>query len=208
VQIDAPPDVEKRSSGLAKDDDIELAVIAEKSKPSAGWMVEQRVLVTATPASKQETPASEAEQEPEQKDAPTPPVRCATPEQEPWNSTPVAQIAVPAEPEVSDIAIPTPVRSATPEPETHATTPDVTLVHEQTSEQATASLEEETSEAALAELASSDPELENAIEHVPTPNKSAPVQLLDLPPGTPNHGRLVRIRANPTQRSETVSMSA
>lgn len=186
VRADVQPDVEKRGSGLTKDGDIELAVIPEKSKPTTGWMVEQRVLVTATPATKQDTSVPEPEQEPEEKHeqehktrAPTPPVRCATPEQEPWNSTPVAQAA---EPEVSDIAISTPVQCATPEPETRATTPDVTAVHEQTPEQAITLVQDETLEPALAELASSTVELDDAVEHVPTPKKSAPVQLLDLPP--------------------------
>lgn len=204
VRADVQPDVEKRGSGLTKDGDIELAVISEKSKPTTGWMVEQRVLVTATPATKQDTSVPEPEQEPEEKHeqehetrAPTPPVRCATPEQEPWNSTPVAQAA---EPEVSDIAISNPVQCATPEPETRATTPDVTAVHEQTSEQAITLVQDETLEPALAEPASSTVELDDAVEHVPTSKKSAPVQLLDLPPGMSDHSRLPHTCTNETQR--------
>ncbi|KAL1792501.1 hypothetical protein ACET3X_009008 [Alternaria dauci] len=185
-QAHVQPDGEKRSGALTQHDDVELAVMAEKSKPSAGWMVEQRVLVTATPTTKQNTfvpePKQEPEEEREQEDetrAPTPPVRCATPEQEPWNSTPVAQAP---EPEVSDIAITSPVQCATPEPETHAATTDATTVSEQTPEPAVTLDQDETSEPALTEAASSIVELDDAVEHVPTPKKPAPVQLLDLPP--------------------------
>jgi hypothetical protein len=200
VRVDPQPNVEKRGSGLTQDD-IELAVIPEKSKPSAGWMVEQRVLVTATPATKQDISMPEPEQKHEQEHetrAPTPSVRCATPEQEPWNSTPVAQAAT--EPEASDMTVTTLVQCATSESDTRAATPDVTVVHEQTSEQTITLVEDETSEPALVEAATSSAELEDVVEDVPTPKKSAPVQLLDLPPGMSDHNRLAHTCANKTQR--------
>jgi hypothetical protein len=188
VRANVRPDVESRGSGLIVDDDVELAVVPEKSKPSAGWMVEQRVLVTATPATKQDTspaaeeqePSQEVEQEHEQEHtrALTPPVRCATPEQEPWNSTPVARTHV--EPEVCDNAA-TPVRCATPEREIRAATP------EQQPEQSTPSVQEETPELVLAEVATSSPEFDDVVADAPAPKKSAPVCLLDLPPGMLAH---------------------
>ncbi|KAI4942653.1 hypothetical protein J4E91_009822 [Alternaria rosae] len=172
--------VESRGSGLSKNDDVELAVISEKSKPSAGWMVEQRVLVTATSATKQDTSSSAEEQELEQKHeqehprAVTPPVRCATPEQEPWNSTPVAYTRV--EPEVCDTAVTAPIRSATPEPETRAITP------EQQPEQSIPSVQDETPELALAEVPSPTCEIDDVVEDVATPKKTAPLCFLDMPP--------------------------
>jgi len=174
--------VESRGS---KNDDVELAVISEKSKPSAGWMVEQRVLVTATSATKQDTSSVAEEQEPKQQldqkhedqhaRAVTPPVRCATPEQEPWNSTPVAYTQV--EPEARDTAAAAPVRCATPERETRAITP------EQQPEPITPSVHDETPELAIDEVTSTSPEVDDVVEDVPTPKKTAPLCFLDMPPG-------------------------
>ncbi|KAI4666568.1 uncharacterized protein J4E79_002607 [Alternaria viburni] len=168
----------------SRNDDVELAVISEKSKPSAGWMVEQRVLVTATSATKQDTSSVAEEQEPrhelEQKHdeehvrAVTPPVRCATPEQEPWNSTPVAYTQV--EPEVRDTVAAAPVRCATPEPETRAITP------EQQPEPSTPSVHDATPELAIDEVASTSSEVDDVVEDVATPKKTAPLCFLDMPP--------------------------
>jgi hypothetical protein len=185
VRANVRPDVESRGSGLIVDDEVELAVVPEKSKPSAGWMVEQRVLVTATPATTQDTSPAAEEQEPtqevEQKHeqehtrAVTPPVRCSTPEQEPWNSTPVARTQ--EEPEVRDTAVIAPGRCATPEPEIRAATP------EQQPEQSTPSVQEETPELVLAEVATTSSEFDDVVVDAPAAKKSAPVCLLDLPPG-------------------------
>ena len=76
----------------------------------------------------------------------------------------------------------------------------MTAVHEQTPEQAITLVQDETLEPALAEPASSTVELDDAVEHVPTPKKSAPVQLLDLPPGMSDHSRLPHTCTNETQR--------
>jgi hypothetical protein len=200
-------DVEKRGSRVIKDDDIEMAVIPEKSKSNAGWMVEQRVLVTATSATKQDVsfapeqePEPELEQKQEHAHAPTPPVRCATPEQEPWNSTPVAPTQV--LPEVCNTVVTAPVPCATPEPETRAATP------EQQPEQSTPPVQEVTPEVAL--VASTPPslELDDVVEDVSPPKKAAPVCLLDLPPGMLVFSCRVRPCANGIQRSGTASMSA
>jgi hypothetical protein len=174
-------DVEKRGSMVIKDDDIEMAVIPEKSKSNAGWMVEQRVLVTATSATKQDVsfapeqePEPELEQKQEHAHARTPPVRCATPEQEPWNSTPVAPTQV--QPEVCDTVVAASVRCATPEPETRAATP------EQQPEQSTPPVQEVTPEVAFVASTSPGLELDDVVEDVSPPKKAAPVCLLDLPP--------------------------
>jgi hypothetical protein len=206
ARADEHSDIEKRGSRVIKDDDIEMAVIPEKSKSNAGWMVEQRVLVTATSATKQDVsfapeqePEPQLEQKQEHVHAPIPPVRCATPEQEPWNSTPVAPTQV--QPEVCDTVLTASVRCATPEPETRAATP------EQQSEQSTPPVQEVTPEVALVGSTSPSLELDDVVEDVPPPKKAAPVCLLDLPPGKLVFSCRVRPCANAIQRSGTASMS-
>jgi hypothetical protein len=50
-----PTDMGERDDHIGEKDDIEVAVVHEKSKPSAGFMLEQRVLVTATPQNSETT---------------------------------------------------------------------------------------------------------------------------------------------------------
>lgn len=106
---------------FAEDREVELSVVPEKAKPSAGWVVEKRVLVTAKSSSTtkdtDEAKTSVPQPEPETTYV-APPVRCPTPEQEPWNSTPAARSPTPEpvsqpQPEVRSVS---PVaRVATPE---------------------------------------------------------------------------------------------
>lgn len=178
------------------EDKMDMFVVQEKAKPSAGWVVEQRVLVTAMPsavAEEAEKTASVPEPEPEfETTTITPPVRCATPEQEPWNSTPVARSATPelapepvSEPDVS-IVTPT-IRPVTPEPE-HA---DIVSVRSATPEiepvipQPVIPEPEEISLPASEELVPSIPEPEIVVRQLPAASKrTTPVTFLNMPPGT------------------------
>ncbi|KNG50880.1 hypothetical protein TW65_01858 [Stemphylium lycopersici] len=214
TQNHVPSDTEKRSRSPTADEDIELAIVHEKAKPSAGWMVEQRVLVTTRPSTAKDTtptPQAEPEFESETNEA-TPSVRCATPEQEPWNSTPVARSATP-EPQPSDMSstvcspIPEPkssetvaARSATPEPEVKVQQPESKLEVQQPEaklqvQQAEPELEiqpsflpapEEISLPESAEIEPSMPESEvEAHEALPV-EKAAPASFLNLPPEVRN----------------------
>lgn len=193
------PDVRPTSNSRHRnsaDDNMDMFVVQEKAKPSAGWVVEQQILVTAMPAAvtgEAEKTASVPEPEPEfETTTITPPVRCATPEQEPWNSTPVARSATPElapepvpEPEVS-IVTPT-VRPVTPEPETadivsvRSATPEIEAV----APQLAIPEPEEFSLPAFEELVPSIPEPEIVVRQLPAASKrTTPVTFLNMPPGT------------------------
>ncbi|XP_014557250.1 hypothetical protein COCVIDRAFT_15477 [Bipolaris victoriae FI3] len=195
------PDVRPTSNSRHRnsaDDNMDMFVVQEKAKPSAGWVVEQQILVTAMPAAvteEAEKTASVPEPEPEfETTTITPPVRCATPEQEPWNSTPVARSATPElapepvpEPEVS-IVTPT-VRPVTPEPETtdivsvRSATPEIEAV----APQLAIPEPEEFSLPAFEELVPSIPEPEIMVRQLPAASKrTTPVTFLNMPPEVRN----------------------
>lgn len=202
TQNHVPSDTEKRYRGPTTDEDIELDILHEKAKPSAGWMVEQRMLVTTRPSTAKDTtstPQSEPEFESETNDA-TPSVRCATPEQEPWNSTPVARSATPEpqacdmssivrsatpEPKTSEIVV---ARSATPEPAVEVQQPEAKLEVQQAEPefQIQRSVLPAPEEISLPESAEIEPSmLEPEVEaHEPLAvEKAAPASFLNLPPG-------------------------
>ncbi|KAK1919935.1 hypothetical protein P3342_002229 [Pyrenophora teres f. teres] len=189
---------------------LDFSIHHEKGKLSAGWMLEQRVLVTTTtttPSSRNSTPAPE----PQKEDAASTLVRCPTPEEEPWNAT--VRAATP-EPQVETSDASMLVRCATPEEEPwnasfrHATpepeaasircaTPEPQVIHvirtatpEPEPQQITLPVEEEEEVAPVVsvveEVRSATPEPEVEVEHVEVTKQTAPACLLDLPPEVRN----------------------
>ncbi|RMZ67612.1 hypothetical protein GMOD_00001563 [Pyrenophora seminiperda CCB06] len=188
---------------------VDLSVHHEKGKLSGGWMIEQRVLVTATP-SRKVTPALELETEEEKEETTSPLVRCATPEEEPWNAT--VRRAVTPEPQAEMVRCATPeeepwnaiVRHASPEPEKAASirspTPEPESVQdirsatpEAESQQISLPVQEEVAPVSVSEhvrSATPEPQVEavqvEEVEEIQVTKKIAAVSLLDLPPEVRN----------------------
>jgi hypothetical protein len=202
-QPDVRPTSTNRYHDSAEDKEMEMVVVQEKAKPSAGWVVEQRVLVTSMPSVTKEAENTTSVPEPEPETTTvTPPVRCATPEQEPWNSTPVARSATP-EPEASS-ASPI-VRPVTPEAEPadvasiRSATPEI----EPVVQQPIMSEPEEISLPASDEIVASIPETEIIVGQAPAVKRTTPVTFLNMPPGTFMSWFGHVKHANSTQRSAT-----
>ena len=135
-QLDVQSALPNRYYDSAADQEVELSVVQEKAKSSTGWMVEQRVLVTTMPvAASKDAEKTTSVSEPEaETNTVIPPVRCATPELEPWISSSVARSQTPEpmpEPEVS--AVSPVVRPASPQAQTvdvvsiRSATPDIVV---------------------------------------------------------------------------------
>lgn len=205
-QRDVQPSANQHHDSAAEET-IEMSVVHEKAKPSAGWMVEQRVIVTAMPAAapkEAEKTASVPEPEPETNTV-TPPVRCTTPELEPWISTSITRSETPEpvpEPEVSAAVRPvTPeaqivdvvsVRSATPDIVVRLVTPqeqpvDVASVQNVTPEVESvvqpAMTEPEVTLPATEEIATPVPEPKVVAPKVQAAKRTTPLTFLSMPPG-------------------------
>jgi hypothetical protein len=162
-------DAKEQDNAVSEDQNATLAVIEEKAKQSGGWMVERRVLVTATPPHTADAaPVVGSECEPETCDD-IPRVRCVTSELERSESTPTTRATT--EPELcEDTSVaPTTTGRAPDEANTLISVEKPEPVLETT-------FAEEVAPSAL------DPE--NATDNAPIPKARATVQLLDLPPGT------------------------
>ncbi|EDU44971.1 predicted protein [Pyrenophora tritici-repentis Pt-1C-BFP] len=188
---------------------LDFSVHHEKGKLSAGWMVEQKFLVTTT-SSRNSTPAPE----PEKEETASTLVRCPTPEEEPWNATVRAATPEP-QVETSDASMlvrcATPeeepwnatVRHATPEPEAvsiRCATPEPEVIQvsrtatpEPEPQQITLPVEEVAPVSVVEEVRSATPEpvveiveVADEVEDVQVTKKTAPASLLDLPPEVRN----------------------
>lgn len=209
-QLDGQPTLANRHHDSSAEDKMEISVVQEKAKPSTGWMVEQRVLVTAMPAAapkEAETTTSVPEPEPETNTV-TPPVRCATPELEPWISSSIARSQIPEpvpEPEVStatpivrpvtpEAQIVEVVRSATPDIVVRPVTPQEQPVEAAPVQDAAPVVEAAVQEPAMPESEEvSSPAPEQIVTPVPEPKivapkvhaakRTTPLTFLSMPPG-------------------------
>jgi hypothetical protein len=204
-------DTQEQDDAVGEDDNGRVEVVEEKAKQSSGWMVERRVLVTATPPCTANA-APVADIEPETCEV-TPPIRCATPEPELGKTIGAAHTRT--EPEsiegtstvLTENGHVSEEVNASMSVEKSETLQEAPVVEQATSEPKPPSAAEpisfETPEAEVTEIAPLAPEAE-AVADVTISKAKAPVGLLDLPPGM-SQSSLFFMRANRTQRSGSIS---